>query len=276
MRTATILFLGFLVTAGLCRTALAGDAPETGSIRPPGWSSRERRGFDLEVLIASRRVEPEYRDGHRLVRAVEGAEYELWITNPLPDRVAVALSVDGLNTVDARSTDAWDAGKWLIRPYQSLTVTGWQVGTERARRFYFTREADSYASRLGRPAEYGVIRAVFFRERRAPIVIGPRPLHAWPAPREARDSTEAGLATDRQGRAESWRRDDRPWRDPGRAATGIGRSERSEVDVVDMALEREPVAEVVLRYDFRPPWHPPVFVPRTAPAPHVLRFSPEP
>ena len=46
--------------------------------------------------------------------------------------------------------------------------------------------------------------------------------------------------------------------DDGRAATGIGRSVPSEVREVGMELERDPVAVVTLRYDFRP----------SAPAPH--------
>jgi hypothetical protein len=45
------------------------------------------------------------------VDAVPGADYELRLANPLPVRVAVALSVDGLNTVDARQSDARDASK---------------------------------------------------------------------------------------------------------------------------------------------------------------------
>ena len=274
MRTATILFLGFVVTAVLWRTALAGDDSESEIIRSPGWSRTRPGGFDIEVMVAGRRVEPEYRDGHRLVRAIEGADYELRITNPLPERVAVALSVDGLNTVDAHSAGAWDAGKWLIRPYQTLTVTGWQVGTERGRRFYFTREADSYAARLGRPAEFGVIRAVFFRERRAPIVITPRPYRGATTPREAA-ATQGRLSTSRAGDAGEWR-DDRPWHEPGRAATGIGLPEQSEVDIVDMALEREPVAEVMVRYAYLPLWRRPDALPRPWPVPDDGRFCPEP
>ena len=39
------------------------------------------------------------------VEAMRGASYALRLTNPTPYRVAVALSVDGLNTIDARHTD---------------------------------------------------------------------------------------------------------------------------------------------------------------------------
>ena len=68
----------------------------------------------------------------------------------------MALSVDGLNAIDARQSDAWDASKWLIRPDQTLTVSGWQVSTDRARRFYFTTERDSY----GRLSTPGLLKAI--------------------------------------------------------------------------------------------------------------------
>ena len=50
------------------------------------------------------------------------------------ERVAVALSVDGLNTIDARHTSPWNASKWVLEPYETITIGGWQMSSERARR----------------------------------------------------------------------------------------------------------------------------------------------
>src|ERR1051326_8966806 len=100
-------------------------------------------GFSVEILIDGRPI-PEYAArGRRYVEAIENAEYELRIHNPLGTRVAVALSVDGLNSIDARHTSAWDAHKWVIEPYGTIYVRGWQMSSENARRFYFTTERDS-------------------------------------------------------------------------------------------------------------------------------------
>src|ERR1043166_5770621 len=121
--------------------------------------------FELEVLVDGRPL-TEYRShGRPYVEAPRGAEYEVRLRNSSPDRVAVALSVDGLNTIDALQTSAWNASKWVIEPYQTITISGWQMSSERARRFYFTTERDSYAAKLGRKGDIGVISAVFFRER---------------------------------------------------------------------------------------------------------------
>src|SRR6185437_13262454 len=133
--------------------------------------------FELEVLVDGRPL-AEYRSrGRTYVEALRGAEYEVRLRNSSPDRVAVALSVDGLNTIDAQQTSAWNASKWVIEPYQTITITGWQMSSERARRFYFTNERDSCGAKLGQTANLGVISAVFFRERRPITMVTPYPIY---------------------------------------------------------------------------------------------------
>jgi hypothetical protein len=79
--------------------------------------------------------------------------------------------VDGLNTIDARHTNAAEARKWIIDPYQTITISGWQTSRTVARRFEFTTEEQSYAQALGQPSDLGVITAVYFRERVRPVVV---------------------------------------------------------------------------------------------------------
>jgi hypothetical protein len=246
--------------------------------------------FDIQVLVGGRPAPQETSRGERRVEAVEGANYELRLINPLAERVAVAVSVDGLNVIDARQTSAWDASKWVIHPHETLTLSGWQVGSERARRFYFTTERDAYATRIGRRGDFGVISAVFYCERRPVAEILPRrpalPERGNPlgAAAEAR-ATEAAVGSAPDGDGGSRGRLTPSWRNNGRAATGIGSSVRSGVQAVSMELEHHPVAVVTLRYDFRPPPPRPVIVPGFAPEPPERgwnfrreegRFAPEP
>ena len=162
--------------------AVSVPAQERRVVRPPQYGS-----FGVEVLVEGGPLEVIYGRGRRYVEAREGAEYDLLVRNPLPVRVAVALSVDGLNTIDARRTSAWDASKWVIEPYSSIRISGWQMSSTRARRFYFTTERDSYAARLGRASDLGVITAVFFRESTPrPYPVVPAPSYE-PRPRERSD-----------------------------------------------------------------------------------------
>lgn len=195
--------------------------------------------FELDVLVDGRALSEYQESGRIFVDALQGAEYELRLRNPLPDRVAVALSVDGLNSIDAEQTSAWNASKWVIEPYQTITISGWQMSSERARRFYFTTERDSYAAKLGRKANLGVITAVFFREKGRPI----------PITKGEVDTSGPVPAAEPQLRAEA-SRDSTARAGNSKAATGIGRSVRHDVRTVDMDLDSHAAAELTIRYQF--------------------------
>lgn len=250
--------------------------------------------FDVDVIVEGRPLEEYAARGRRYVEALEGAEYDVRIRNPLGVRVAVALSVDGLNTIDARRTSAMSASKWVIEPYGTITVRGWQMSSERARRFYFTTERDSYGAKLGQTANLGAISAVFFRERQ-PVVIAP-PHRPYPMPREDSDRSESKRAPESQARtsrggagatsprsAEAY-----PAPDDDYAATGIGRNVHNDVRWVNLDLQPRPVSEVTIRYEYRAALVRLGILPRPYPRPDTLRrrenstgfdnhrYSPEP
>src|SRR2546421_1335586 len=241
-------------------------------------------GLSVEVLIGGSATTEYAARGRRYVEALENAEYELRIHNPTGSRMAVALSVDGLNTIDARHTSAWDAHKWVIEPYGTINVRGWQMSSENARRFYFTTERDSYAAKLGQAANLGVISAVFFRER-APVTI----LRATPAePKRGVDKEErapssmpqssnsngstAGTAGTETTRDAAKQRSVQPYPMPDdeSAATGIGRSVRNDVQWIKMDLDPRPAGEVTIRYEYRAALVRLGIIPRDYPRPNVL------
>jgi len=232
----------------------------TGSYVPAaGPAPRSHAGFDVEVLVDGRPSPQHFFQGTRYVEAQKGREYAVRLRNPLPVRVAVALAVDGLNSIDARHTDARSARKWVLGPYETVTIRGWQTSLADARRFYFTTEEQSYATRLGQPANQGLISAVFFRER----ATHPVPILAAPSS-EADDRRDAPAQSQRSGSSA------RPEAAPPAAekstersaalgavaedyaATGIGRRVDHAVRQVYLDLEEQPAAVVDIRYEYRP------------------------
>ena len=227
-------------------------------------------GFELDVLVNGRPLTEYDARGRTYIEAIQGAEYELRVRDPSADRVAVALSVDGLNTIDARHTSAWNASKWVIEPYQTITISGWQMSSERARRFYFTNERDSYGAKLGQTANLGVISAVFFRERNRPVTIAP----PYPIPRDKVESQQSARGQEAPS-AKS--------RDDDYAATGIGRNVHNDVRWVNMDLDSNAAGEVTIRYEYYSALLRLGVVPRPPREPYPLQrredsrgFSPEP
>jgi hypothetical protein len=271
------------------------NTPEPLSLEPTPVRSG---GFEVEVLVNGQSLEEYAARGRHYVEALEGAEYELRIRNPLGERVAVALSVDGMNTIDARRTSAWEASKWVIGPYQTITISGWQMSSSRARHFYFTTERDSYGAKLGQTANLGVISAVFFRERQPVVIITPpeRRRPSYDDDRQERGESEskrksdAPSASSAQGReSESAKRVEvYPAPDEESAATGIGRNMRNDVRWTHMDLQTRPAAEVTVRYEYRDALVRLGIIPRHYPRQDALRrrerstgfedrgFSPEP
>lgn len=188
----------------------------------------------MEVLVEGAPVREYNHNGTVYIEALRGRDFSIRLSNPTPYRVAVALSVDGLNTIDARHTSAWSARKWVLDPWETTVISGWQVDMGTARRFFFTGERSSYGAALGQTQNLGVIEAVFYRER-------PRRRDAKVAPPPASGSSAAPREMEsNKGLADEY------------AATGMGERDRHEVEAVDIELDSTPVASARIRYEFRP------------------------
>jgi hypothetical protein len=235
-------------------------------------------GFTVDVLVDGRPLTEYAARGRRYVEALENAEYEVRVHNPTGSRVAVALAVDGLNSIDARHTSAWDAHKWVIEPYGTISVRGWQMSGESARRFYFTTERDSYAAKLGQAQNVGLITAVFFRERRPVTITRVTPPYkeedrirdqqSAPEPRTSGESSarsEGGRDAAKARNVPAY-----PPPDDESAATGIGRSVRNDVQWIKMDLDAQPAGEIIIRYEYRAALVRLGIIPRDYPRPDVL------
>lgn len=290
--TCLLLAGAFIFTPG---ETLASAGATLNSFEPLALESlpvETRAGFEVEVLVNGRPLDEYAQRGRYYVEALEGAEYELRIRNPLGERVAVALSVDGMNTIDARRSSAWEASKWVIGPYQTITISGWQMSSSRARHFYFTTERDSYGAKIGQTANLGVISAVFFRERHpVAVVTPPRPPRPYDNDRIDRgESKRREDAPSTQGRSGAGAKtaEARPAPDDESAATGIGRNLRNDVRWMNMDLQPRAAAEVTIRYEYRDALVRLGIIPRHYPRQDALRrrerstgfedrgFSPEP
>ena len=226
-------------------------------LAPPGLRAHDRSGFSISVLVDGVPA-PEYAGRGRIyIEALKGKEFVIRLSNPTSERVAVALSVDGRNVVDAKRTSSLDAAKWVLGPGQTADIPGWQVSGSTSRRFFFTETSKSYAKWLGDTSNVGTIEAVFYREKRRV------PVHAWkdePAQREMsekRAPSSAPSSADEAGAAGAV-----PSQDSARAnkvreaerfaATGIGDKTDFPVEWVAFEEDPTPAARLALRYEFRP------------------------
>jgi hypothetical protein len=197
----------------------------------------------IEVLVDGKPLAEYAARGTTYIEALHGREYALRLTNLIDRRIAVALAVDGLNSIDAKTTLASKASKWVLGPHQSTTISGWQVSSTDARRFFFTTEEKSYGTWLGQDANLGVIEAVVYREKKPRLTLG-----QWLGSRSEAAPAPAGRA---RPSAEAEKKSGEPADADDLAATGIGRRVDHRVQRVHLDLEDRPASELRLRYEYR-------------------------
>jgi hypothetical protein len=205
--------------------------------------------FEAKVLSDKRGIYNEYnrKDASSSIEVREGDEYSIIIKNPLPIKVAVAVSVDGLNVIDGKRAKPEKSSKWILNPHSSITIRGWQTGKSSLRRFVFTREKYSYArwkekyDNQNYTRNLGVIGIAYF----------------W-------DSKELAIALNPpQAFAESKQRAHKPEREYKRAGTGMGRHGYNPVKRVKFFFDTGMYSNrdvLKIYYKFRKPHHPEPFM----------------
>jgi hypothetical protein len=220
--------------AALLALASTDSSARTAPLAPP----------NVEILVNGVPQTRYAHEGRWYVEALKGREYAIRLRNPYPVRVAVALSVDGVNTIDARETSAKGARKWVLGPYETVTISGWQTSRTHARAFEFTTEERSFGQALGKTANLGIISAAFFRER--------TPVYSLRQDQDRQEpKAEAAPAAPPAAAGAAERSQNKAAADEY-AATGMGRSRDHAVQQVWLDLEDTPAATVNIRYEFRP------------------------
>lgn len=187
------------------------------------------------------------------LRAEIGKDYSIHLKNPWGRRVAVRLSVDGVNTIDAEETGG---KRWVLGPYEEAVIPGWQVSGDTARRFAFSNAGDSYVSKLGRSLkDIGTIEAlVYLEEKPVPIITADTfrlGSHAAPVSGSvtltsigATSSAVSSIPTSASTNVSA-------------IGTAMGDSTRNEVHEVFFEFEPEPVARIAIHYTGQEPgWCP--------------------
>ena len=207
---------------------------------------------DVEIYDRTAgRTLPIYEHEGRLYVAGEPRHhYELRVRNSSAARVLAVTSVDGVNVITGQ-TAAQEQSGYVLSAYDSVRIEGWRKSLEEVATFYFTKLADSYAARTGRPNDVGVIGVALFREYQPQY----RPCcPRWrdrtssvPAPSaEESDDELAKSERDAAGAAQS----NESRRSESKLGTGHGDRESSPAQYVDFRrASTTPDETIVIYYD---------------------------
>lgn len=224
----------------------------------PKYEYREHTyNFKVEVMSDEEGGKREgLKNGKPYIEANPQERYAVILHNPMPIRVAVNLTIDGLNSINGKPCRPHEGPKWIVEPYSYVTIRGWQVNGIDARRFYFTSKDESYAkwrsNSWGKDLSIncGVIGAAFFfSKRELEEYFEHNPLYEYsPAPHPWANSLRKKNAPcdAESGISRGDRREEK-------AGTGMGERESHPVEMVKFNYDTgmyKPHQAVVIFYDF--------------------------
>jgi len=87
------------------------------------------------------------REGKYDIDPLLGRAYRIRLKNPTAGYIGIVLAVDGLNT-NGNEPIVGDASdrKWILRPFQNVTISGWQVSADEALQFEFSPPSRSHSA----------------------------------------------------------------------------------------------------------------------------------
>jgi hypothetical protein len=147
---------------------------------PKGGQAKKKEFVLLPKTIPTENGDRELKE--LVIPAKDGEVFEIRISNDSKDPVAMALLVDGINTLGQKRERLGEARTWVLKQGKSYRVDGWYVPKEddyiskkdnatpenqRAftkREFVFTDLANSVAARKGFGDSIGLITAAFYAE----------------------------------------------------------------------------------------------------------------
>ncbi len=124
----------------------------------------------ITVLIDGARAKIYNCRGRYYIEGRNGRDYSLLITNLTGRRIKVSAAVDGLDVIDGRNA-SFDKPGYIINPYSNANIKGWRISDHEVASFKFGPISESYAMKMDRPSEIGVMSFGFFEERHPEIYI---------------------------------------------------------------------------------------------------------
>jgi hypothetical protein len=199
-----------LLALGLSTAIAIGIAGSAGareylppSSRPTIETTADGHLVDVEILVGGDTAPLYLRPGawdRHYFEAFKGRNYALSVRNNTGRRVAVLISVDGLNVVNGeRSSLSGHEPMYVLDPWERTVIQGWRTSLRDVRRFVFVDEHRSYAERTGQSnGDLGWIRVLSFREQerrgRGPAIKDSRDRDDVPFGGRANEGEDEGVA----------------------------------------------------------------------------------
>lgn len=221
------------------------------------WSHAQGRLVDVRILENDMPT-PLYSRGwgwnpdRRYFEAFEGGHYAVELRNLTGRRIAVVMSVDGLNVLSGqRSCLARTEPMYVLSPWESATIRGWRTSLNDIQQFVFVDEQSSYAARVGKAnGDMGWVRVATFEEvsgRDVPEAKDERAQNAPPATAAPEPARKEATRELQGGARDQLGRQDANESVPG---TGWGEHRYDRVERTEFLAADHLTDQLIFRYEY--------------------------
>ena len=129
----------------------------------------KKDSFEFEVLVNGTPVK-EYCKEHqaatfpKYIEGKKGTKYSLRFRNNFWNRVLIIPTVDGLNVLTGKKGSFNDRG-YIIDGHDSMVIDGWRTSNKEVARFFFSNPEESYAEKMDKGGNLGIIGCAVFKEK---------------------------------------------------------------------------------------------------------------
>ena len=119
--------------------------------------------YEFEVLVNGHPAKEYHHQGSYYIEGKEGSRFSLRMRNNSGHRVLFVPTVDGLSIMSGKEASFKSRG-YIVGAYDALTIDGWRTSDSKVAEFFFSTPKNSYANKVNRGGNLGVIGCVVFKE----------------------------------------------------------------------------------------------------------------
>ncbi len=108
-------------------------------------------------------------DGETFIEGRNKSEYIVRVRNHSSQRVLAVVSIDGLSVMDGKEARLRSGG-YVLDPHVKIEIPGWRFNDSEVAKFVFGSAGDSYATKIDKPTNIGVIGCAIFEEKPKPFL----------------------------------------------------------------------------------------------------------
>lgn len=123
-----------------------------------------KSSFEFEVLVHGSSTKEYYHEYKTYIEGKKDSHFSLRMKNNSNSKALFIPTVDGLSIISGKEGSFKSQG-YIVNAYDSVTIDGWRTSDEKVSQFYFSTPEKSYATKVKKGGNLGVIGCAVYKEK---------------------------------------------------------------------------------------------------------------